>query len=299
MEYLDILSIQQLHEIYGSAKPEHPLISVHDFSVLNRSNVKGIPLRMGLYSIACKKQVNGIMRYGQTSYDFTEGSLVFIAAGQIITPDPNMEISEGWIIHIHPDFFNATERGSKLTNFSFFGYETHEALHVSDSEKTILKECVANIKREISQNLDNHSHDLILSNLELLFAYCVRFHERQFLTRTKVSNDTLEKFERLLNDYFAQDSLMESGLPDVKYFSSRLNLSSNYLSDLLNKYTGKTTHEHIHLKLTDKAKSMLWSTQKTVSEIAYDLGFEHPSHFTKLFKSRTGVTPTEFRRQSA
>lgn len=142
-------------------------------------------------------------------------------------------------------------------------------------------------------------HELILSNLELLFAYCVRFHERQFLTRTKVSNDTLQKFERMLNDYFAQDSLIDSGIPDVKYFASGLNLSPNYLSDLLNKYTGKTTQEHIHLKLTDKAKSMLWSTEKTVSEIAYDLGFGHASHFTKLFKSRVGVTPTEFRKQTA
>ncbi len=298
MEYREISSIAELYANYDAGKPEHPMISVLDFAKLNRTKVKGIAFRMGLYSIACKK-VQGTMRYGRSIYDFTEGSLVFIAPSQVIEPDANMVIEDGWIIHMHPDFLNATERGRRLTEYSFFGYDTHEALHVSDSEKTILAECVNNIKREISQNLDKHSHDLILSNLELLFAYCVRFYERQFLTRTKVSNDTLQKFERLLNDYFTRNSLVEEGLPDVKYFASRLNLSPNYLSDLLNKYTGKTTQEHIHLKVTDKAKSLLWSTSLSVSEIAYDLGFEHPSHFTKLFKSRTGVTPTEFRRQSA
>ena len=147
-------------------------------------------------------------------------------------------------------------------------------------------------------NLDNHSHNLILSNLELLFAYCARFYDRQFLTRTSASNDIVQKFDRLLNDYFNQESLIENGLPDVKYFASRLNLSANYLGDLLNKYTGKPTQEHIYLKLIDQAKSLLWSTEKTINEIAYDLGFKYPSHFTKLFKNRTGVSPRDFRNQN-
>ena len=144
-------------------------------------------------------------------------------------------------------------------------------------------------------NLDNHSYHLILSNLELLLSYCARFYDRQFLTRMKASNDVVEKFDRILNDYFAQSTLIDTGVPDVKYFASHLNLSANYLSDLLSKYTGKSTQEHIHLKLIDKAKSMLWGTENPISSIAYDLGFEHPSHFTKLFKSKTGHSPKEYR----
>jgi AraC-like DNA-binding protein len=247
---------------------------------------------MGLYSVACKK-VYGEMRYGRTNYDFSEGTLAFIAPNQVL--QPSTDLIEGWIIYIHPDFLNASERGRKLTDYSFFGYDTREALHISDAEKKILADCKENIEREISQNLDNHSHDLVLSNLELLFAYCVRFYERQFLTRTKVSNDSVQKFERLLKDYFSHDSLAELGLPDVKYFAAHLNLSPNYLSDLLNKYTGKTTQEHIHMQLVDRAKSLLWGSNKSISEVAYTLGFEHPSHFAKLFKTRTGMTPTEFR----
>jgi AraC-like DNA-binding protein len=183
----------------------------------------------------------------------------------------------------------------EITELSFFGYDTNEALHVSESEKVTLRECLKNIGKEISLNIDRHTHDLILANLNLLFSYCTRFYDRQFLTRKKVSNDVVQKFEKISNDYFAQESLVDSGLPDVTYFASRLNLSANYLTDLLTKYTGKSTHEHVHLKVIDKAKMLLWSTDRSVSEIAYDLGFEHPSHFTKLFKARTGQSPRAFR----
>ena len=192
-------------------------------------------------------------------------------------------------------FWLDQNKGRKLALFSFFGYDFNEALHISDAEKKVLEDCLQNIQREISMNLDTHSHNLILTNLELFLSYCSRFYDRQFLTRIKASNDTVEKFERLLNDYFAQASLIEAGMPDVKYFASQLHLSANYLSDLLNKYTGKTTQEHIHLKLIDNAKSLLWSTDNSISEIAYDLGFEHPSHFTKLFKNKTGMSPKHFR----
>ncbi|SEP41469.1 hypothetical protein SAMN05428947_11579 [Mucilaginibacter sp. OK283] len=161
---------------------------------------------------------------------------------------------EGWAIYIHPDFLNATGRGRKLFEYSFFGYDANECLHISDAEKNVLEDCLRNVGKEIGNNLDKHSHNLILTNLELLLSYCSRFYDRQFLTRVKAGNDLVEKFERLLNDHFAQDSLIETGVPDVKYFASHLNLSANYLSDLLSKYTGKSTQEHIHLKLIDKAK---------------------------------------------
>ena len=294
MEYLDIKSISALHEFFCYEKPIHPLISVVDLARVDRSHrTPGASYRLDLYSVACKK-VTGLFGYGRTTYDFSEGTLMFTSPQQVLTPGAENKV-EGWGLYIHPDFLLSSNRGRKLTGFSFFGYDAKEALHISDAEKNILEDCVGNIQREISMNLDNHSYNLILSNLELFFAYCVRFYDRQFLTRVRAGNDTVEKFERLLNDYFAEDSLVEAGVPDVKYFASHLNLSPNYLSDLLSKYTGKATQEHIHLKLVDKAKSLLWSTEKSISEIAYDLGFEHPSHFTKLFKSRTGSSPKEFR----
>jgi AraC-like DNA-binding protein len=168
-------------------------------------------------------------------------------------------------------------------------------LHISEAEKNVLEDCVKNIQREIALNIDKHSYNLILRNLELFFDYCERFYDRQFLTRVKASGDVVQQFDRLLADVFSQETLIETGVPNVKYFASRLNLSANYLSELLNKYTGKTTQEHIHLRLVDKAKGMLWGTERSISEIAYELGFEHPSHFTKLFKNKTGVSPREFR----
>ena len=219
---------------------------------------------------------------------------MFTAPNQILSPGAENKV-KGWGIYIHPDFFKTSDKGHKLSEYSFFGYDMNEALHVSEVEKQVLNNCLENIQREISMNLDQHSYNLILTNLELILSYSVRFYDRQFLTRVKISNDTLEKFERLLNDYFAQPSLIESGVPDVGYFASRLNLSANYLADLLTKYTGKSTNEHIHLKLVDKAKSLLWSTDNTISEIAYNLGFEYPSHFTKVFRNKTGMSPKQFR----
>jgi len=295
MEYIDIKSISELHDFFRYGKPQHPLITVVDLSKVDRRHRKpGDAYRLDLYSIACKK-IEGSFKYGRTSYDFSEGSLMFTAPNQVLSPGIENKV-EGWAIYIHPDFLHASGRGQKLTAYSFFGYDTNECLHISDAEKNVLEDCLQNIRREISMNLDAHSHNLILTNLELMLSYCSRFYDRQFLTRVKAGNDIIEKFDRILSDYFARDTLIESGIPDVKYFASRLNLSANYLSDLLRKYTGKSTQENIHLKLIDKAKSLLWSTENSIAEIAYDLGFEHPSHFTKLFKNKTGYSPKEYRK---
>lgn len=235
------------------------------------------------------------MNYGRSFYDFDEGSLMFTAPNQIISPSQELHVREGWGVFFHPDLLNGSALARKIHNYSFFNYDAHEALHISDDEKMLLLDCVTKIKREYSQNVDRHTQGLIVDNLQLLLNYCDRFYDRQFLTREKVSHDLVGKFETLLIDFFSKDSLIESGLPDVKYFSSLLNLSPYYLSDLLNKYTGKTTLEHIHLQLIDKAKTLLLGTNDSVSEVAYNLGFEHPSHFTKLFKNRTGLAPKEFR----
>jgi AraC-like DNA-binding protein len=298
MKYVDILSISELHEFFRYGKAVHPQITVVDLAKIDRSHREpGDLYRLDLYAVSCKK-LKGVFRYGRTTYDFGEGSLVFTAPDQVISPDIDSLIIEGWSIYIHPDFLNASVRGRALTQFPFWGYDTHEALHISEAEKDILEDCVKHIEREISLNVDSHSFNLILRNLELFFDYCGRFYDRQFLTRAGASRDIVQQFDRLLADYFAQESLIEAGVPDVKYFASRLHLSANYLSDVLHKYTGKGTQEHVHLRLVDKAKALLWGTERSISEIAYELGFEHPSHFTKLFKNKTGVSPREFRGRS-
>jgi AraC-like DNA-binding protein len=204
-------------------------------------------------------------------------------------------VDEGWALFVHPDLFHGTDLGQKIHQYSFFNYEVNEALHISEDEQSILKDCTARIQREYSQNIDKHSQGLIVNNIELLLNYCTRFYDRQFFTRAKVSTDTVQQFEKLLKDYFSSDTLIETGLPTVTWFASRLNLSPNYLTDLLQKFTGKTTLEHIHLELIDRARSLLWSTDASISEIAYKLGFEHPSHFTRLFRSKTGKSPSEYR----
>jgi AraC family transcriptional activator of pobA len=295
-KFIDIKSISDLHKLYGCAKPKHPLITYLGLKDVSRENFneEETYYRLGFYSVYLK-QLKGVMKYGKSYYDFEEGTLMFTAPNQAIATTRRIPYNEGWGLFFHADLLNRTELGRKITDYSFFHYDVNEALHISDEEKSLLGVCLENIKREYSQNIDKHTQNLILSNIELLLNYCNRFYDRQFLTRAKVSNDIVQRFERILKEYFSKETLINVGLPDVKYFASQLNLSPNYLSDLLNKYTGKTTQEHIHLQLVDKAKSLLWSSEKSVSEIAYDLGFEHPSHFTKIFKTKTGKAPSEYR----
>lgn len=294
-KYLDLQSISDLHKLVQYAPPRHPLISVIDHADFYAKRPKAdVTYRFGFYTISCKK-FDGLLKYGKGYYDFSEGSLLFTAPGQVLAPGPDVVVEEGWALFIHPDLIHGTDLGKKMHQYTFFNYEANEALHISEEEKLTIKDCVAKIEREYSQNIDKHSQGLIVSNIELLLNYCNRFYDRQFYTRAKVNSDVVQQFEKLLKDYFSQSTLIEAGLPNVKYFSSKLNLSPNYLSDLLNKFTGKTTQEHIHLELIDKAKSLLWGTNNSISQIAYGLGFEHPSHFTKIFKSKTGKSPSEFR----
>ncbi len=292
---VDIVSIAGVHTFYNYGKPNHPLITIVDLTKVEPDRPKEeVFYRTPLYTVICKR-FEGVMKYGKSNYDFDDGSLMFTAPHQVISVSPGLHVTEGWGLFFHPDLLHGSELGRKIHEYGFFHYDVNEALHISDTEKRILLDSLEKIKSEYSQNFDKHTRGLILDNLHLLLNYCTRFYNRQFLTRSKPGNDIVQRFERMLTDYFSQETLIESGLPDVKYFASGLNLSPNYLSDLLNKYTGKTTLEHIHLHLIDKAKSLLLSTQKSISEIAYDLGFDHPSHFTKLFKSRTGTAPRGFR----
>ncbi|SEJ15795.1 Helix-turn-helix domain-containing protein [Dyadobacter sp. SG02] len=294
--FVDINTIGGLHKLYGCDPPQHPLVSFLQLQEISRDNFpeKETAFRLGFYAVYLK-QLKGSMGYGRSVYDFDQGTLVFTAPGQAVTTQRYLSYDEGWGLFFHPDLLYRTDLGKKMHAYSFFQYDANEALHLSEGEKKTLRQCAENVRTEYSQNIDKHSQQLIVNNLELLLNYCTRFYDRQFFTRSKPSQDIVQSFEQLLVEYFSKDSLIEDGLPDVKYFALRLNLSSDYLSDLLNRYTGKSTIEHIHLQLVDKAKSMLWGTGKNISEIAYDLGFEHPSHFTKVFKHKTGKTPSEFR----
>jgi AraC-like DNA-binding protein len=220
---------------------------------------------------------------------------MFTAPGQVIGAGPDIHVDEGWALFFHSDLLHGTSLGKKMHEYSFFHYEVNEALHISEEEATIIKDCVGMIAREYQQSIDKHTQSVIVSNIELLLNYCNRFYDRQFYTRAKVNADVVQRFEASLKDFFSRGDLTVNGLPDVAYFSSKLNLSPNYLSDLLQKFTGKSTLEHIHLELVERAKSLLWGTDHSVSEIAYELGFEYPSHFTKIFKAKTGKSPSEYR----
>ena len=294
-KYIDIQSISDLRALYNAGKPKHPLISVvdlekHQFIMPAENHA----YRLGFYCVFCKNFL-GSMRYGRSCYDFNEGSLIFTAPGQVSQPTSSPPPEKGWGLFFHPDLLHGTQLGKKISKYSFFNYEINEALHVSDEEKLILFDCVRHIENECRRGIDEHTHELILNNLELLLNYSTRFYQRQFNTRAAVSKDTVQQFEGLLVKYFSDDSLADKGLPNVGYFASRLNLSSNYLSDILQRYTGKTTQEHIHLALINRAKDLIWDKNKTIREIAFTLGFEHPAHFTRLFKSKTGYAPSEYR----
>ncbi|GGB18476.1 helix-turn-helix domain-containing protein [Puia dinghuensis] len=293
--YIDLESIDDLYDLVKFPRPRHPLVGVIDHTDFYAMRHKDDSLyRFGFYTISCKK-FEGLLHYGKGHYDFKEGSLLFTAPGQVIGPGPDVKVEEGWALFFHPDLLYGTDLGKKMHQYSFFHYEVNEALHISEEEKRLVKDCVDKIAREYMQSIDKHTQGLIVSNLELLLNYCNRFYDRQFYTRAKVNSDVVQRFETLLKEYFNQSTLIETGLPAVTYFASKLHLSPTYLSDLLQKFTGKSTMEHIHLELVEKAKSLLWGTENSISEIAYELGFEHPSHFTKIFKAKTGKSPSEFR----
>lgn len=292
---ITIRTISELHRLYGCDKPRHPLVSVLDLTTIRHDVFEpDVPFQMAFYVIACKR-FKGDIGYGRSHYDFEEGAMMFTAPNQVVRSGEDIRMEEGWALFFHPDLINATDLGRKMQQYSFFLYDVSEALHISQEEKQTLWDCVEKIKKEYMQNIDHHTQGLMVSNIELLLNYCNRFYDRQFITRRKTNNDLVQKFESLLTGFFTQEVLLREGLPDVKYFATQLHLSPDYLSDVLRKYTGKTTQEHIHLQLTEKAKSLLWGTQKSISEIAYELGFTHPSHFNKIFKSKTGVSPKEYR----
>lgn len=295
-KFVNIDTVAALHRYYNLASPRHPLITIIDLKAVKKRDMvfKDAFYRLGLYTVVFKKFI-GELKYGRSIYDFQDGSLMFAAPNQVLSPSESTIIEDGWFLAFHPDLLYGSLLGKNIVSYSFFKYDLREALHISDKERNTLEESIQKIITEYSQNMDKHTQGLIVSNLELMLQYCDRFYNRQFLTRSKVNKDVVQQFEDLVQNYFESDDLVDKGLPEVKYFAEKLNLSPNYLSDLLNKYTGKTTIEHIHLGIVEKAKLLLWGSNQSISEIAYGLGFDHPSHFSKIFKMKTGKSPKNFR----
>ncbi len=286
--------ISQYNTLKG-VETKHPLISVYD-----NSKTKALPnhcrLHFGFYAIFLKEIHCGELKYGRNSYDYDEGTLVFFGPGQVveINNEENYQPT-GLSLIFHPDLVKGTALGKQMNQYSFFSYESHEALHLSLREQQIIRDLFGKLEYEISQTIDKHSKRIITNNIELLLNYCVRFYDRQFITRENINNDVLSKFEHLLHNYFHSSTVHELGFPLVGYFANQLNLSPNYFGDLIKKETGKTAQEHIHLKLIDVAKEMVFDTEKSISQIAFDLGFKYPQHFIRMFKKSTGFTPNEYR----
>jgi AraC-like DNA-binding protein len=286
-------SISELHRVLSLPKPEHPLVSVINLKDVKPSGKKS--LVFNLYSVWLEKNVESKIRYGQNYFDFDEGSMIFLSPGQIISGGSHENTEYGWGLVFHPDFIRNYPLAKTIKNYGYFSYAVNEALHLSKKEETMVISIMKNILKEYSSGIDHYSQDVIVSQIELLLNYCNRYYNRQFITRKTVNSDLLSKLEILLTEYFNSNKLTESGMPTVQYISTQLNISPNYLSDMLRSLTGQNTQQHIHNKLIDKAKEILTTTNLSVSEIAYELGFEYPQSFSKLFKAKTNLSPLDFR----
>ncbi|HAS39217.1 MAG TPA: AraC family transcriptional regulator [Microscillaceae bacterium] len=305
-DIFQIKNISQLHQIIGWPPPSHPLISFLDDTkrpqdLVIEEKYFNFRYTSEMYTIMYKDSINGTLSYGRNSYDFQEGTLVFMSPGQVFEA-PSQEYieelknSKGWSLIFHPDLIRKSPLGESIDHYSFFSYEVNEALHLSEKEQKFIFEVVLQIHEEYSQNIDKHSQRLIISNLELLLNYCTRFYDRQFYTRTNFNKDIVSRFETKLKEYFNENKSINLGIPSSSYFGKEMNMSSNYLSDLLKKETGKGIKEHINDMIVDKAKTVLLNSTLSISEIAFDLGFEYPQSFTRLFKNKTGVSPVEYRK---
>jgi len=293
-------TITEYHRAAGLPKPAHPLISLVHMDDLNRPLAESsFSLTYDFYSISLKRMKNAKFKYGQQASDFDEGVLFFMSPGQVFGMDIEkgnvIHRPEGWIILIHPDFLWNTSLAKTIKQYEFFSYSVYEALYLSDKEETMLTTIAQNIEQEYHANIDRFSQNVIIAQLELLLTYSERFYQRQFITRKIASHEILIKLEDLLTNYFNSGALAQKGLPSVTYIAETLNISPGYLSGLLKSLTGQNTRQHLHNKLIDLAKEKLSTTNLSVSEIAYELGFEHLQSFSKLFKTKTSISPIEFR----
>jgi len=294
---LIIEHISQFNALRGY-KTLHPLANIVDLST--SKPIQHARVYMDTYSVALKDGVCGELKYGSNYYDYQEGTMVFMAPGQVIeiNNDPDNFHPMGWGLFFHPDLLHGTSLGRNIKEYTFFSYSSNEALHVSEREKQIIMEGLKKIEYELNQPIDKHSKKLIVNNIEVLLDYCQRFYDRQFITRNYVNKDILVRFENLLDDYLKSELTQTLGLPTVKYCADQLHLSPNYFGDLIKKETGKSALEHIQIKLIEMAKERVFDASKTISEIAYELGFKHPQHFSRMFKKELGMTPLDYRSQN-
>src|SRR5688572_26872538 len=283
------------YNIFNNNETLHPLVSIVDLS--KASPRQATNMYFGFYTVFLKEVKCGDLRYGKNTYDYQEGTLVFIGPGQVVGVD-NTGITyqpKGYALVFHPDLIHGTALGRHIQDYTFFGYQSNEALHLSERERKIILDCFSKIEYELEHAIDKHSKKLIVSNIELFLNYCIRFYDRQFITRDNTHKGILERFENLLNEYFHSERPQTIGLPSVAWCAGELNLSSNYFGDLIKKETGKTAQEYIQVKLIDLAKEKISDPDKSVSQVAYELGFKYPQHFTRLFKQRVGQSPNEYR----
>lgn len=294
-----IKTISEYHRINDLPKPEHPLISVVRFEDIKyRKHDLTKAVTRDFYSVALKKNFHAKLRYGQQDFDFDEGVMHFMAPKQILSIEGTSEEDykhTGWLVMIHPDFLWNTPLAKKIKHYEYFDYKVNEALHLSDKEETLVTDLIKNIANEYHTNMDTLSQDVIIAQLELLLTYSERFYQRQFMTRKISNHKILSQLETLLSDYFKEDALSHKGIPSVQFIADRLTISPNYLSRLLKLLTGQSTKQFIQDKVIDLAKEKLSTSENSVSEIAYALGFEHPQSFSKLFKAKVGQSPIEFR----
>ena len=295
-----IKTIDEFHRLRNFPKPEHPLVSV--LKVENTKHLHTIEPRnlvLDFYMIALKRVTNGKLKYGQQQYDFNEGIMSFMSPNQVFSITLDNEDEElkqsGWVLFIHPDFFWNTTLAKKIKQYDFFDYSVTEALVLSEKEEVTINAIMENIRQEYHSNIDKFSKEIIVSQIETLLNYSQRFYNRQFITREKANHQILDRLEKLLIDYFNSDNLISKGLPTVQCIADKLNVSPSYLGSLLRTLTGQNTQQHIHEKLISKAKEKLSTTNLSISEIAYELGFEHPQSFSKLFKTKTNLSPLKFR----
>lgn len=295
MESLNRFETVSEYNVFNNHETLHPLVSVIDFS-------KADPRRLqrtyfGFYLVLLKDVMCGDLRYGKHTYDYQEGTLVFFAPGQILDLEPGEALYQpkGHGVIFHQDLIMGTALGRHINDYSFFNYNANEALHVSERERQIILDCFSKVSYELERAVDKHSKKLIASNIQLLLDYCDRFYDRQFITRDNANQSIIGKFEALVHGYFSSDQPRKSGLPSVAYFAEELHLSPNYLGDMMKKETGKSAQEHIQFKLINLAKELIHDPEKSISQIAYELGFKYPQHFSRLFKNETGYTPVEYR----
>lgn len=293
-----IKSISEIHQMFGLNEPKHPLITIIRKWPVIDFDFENVKLISEFYLLSMKGKMKGnTFQYGKNSYDFEDGTLVFMSPEQVASfAEPIEELDDsGWTILFHPDLIRKSQLGKTIKNYSFFTYETNEALHLSDKEKQSLFELVKKIDIELNQNIDKHSQDIIIQNLESILKYSNRYYDRQFYTRTNLNKDFVTKFEQYLQNYFSSSDLSEKGIPSIRQCGEAMNMSGSYLSDLLKIETGSSAKDHIHSYLIEKAKSTLLNSTTSISEIAFSLGFEYPQHFSKLFKTKTGISPSKYR----